>query len=272
MKSFSFTIVFLLIYHIHAQQNERNFVKIEESNNNGGVSQFVAPKSTIGSKIYKFKYRSESYKGTRLEITSKLRALKNDSKFAGIPSEIKTVLNELFKNTKHQAIPRLYKKNAIIFLDALYSYEEFVITYDNSLHEVVGKIKTDMRYIDFKFERQFTKAKVKLDRVIKENPESTKEIDRLEKDARNSLIKLISHRWMKKKFETYKGIDIVKKPDALIKEFKETEAMNAFNLFQEKEIEKMSPYLENQIIDFFYKKSIPEIHPDQLELNYIDKI
>ncbi len=221
---------------------------------------------------YRFKYRSEVYKGTRLQITGQLRALKNESKFVDIPDEIEQELHSLFIVTKKQPIPKYYKKRAIVFLDALYSYENFADAYENALYEVVKKVKKDMYVVDFKFERQFTKSKVKLDRAKKEEVISIEQFDQLKKDLLDNQTKLSCHRWMKDKFEKYKSFDIVKYPDDLMKAFKKSEAVHVYRLYNDKRFDKIKPYLENQIIDFYYKKSLPEINPEILDLQYITKI
>ncbi|WP_160114629.1 hypothetical protein [Aquimarina sp. AU474] len=221
---------------------------------------------------YRFKYRSEVYKGTRMQITGQLRTLKNESKFVDIPDEIEQELHSLFISAKKQPIPKYYKKRAIVFLDALYSYEDFADVYENALYEVVKKVKKDMYVVDFKFERQFTKSKVKLDRAKKEEVISIEKFDLLKKDLIDNQTKLSSHRWMKGKFEKYKSFDIVKNPDDFMKAFKKSEAVYVYRLYNEKRIDKIEPYLENQIIDFYYKKSLPEINPEILDLQYITKI
>jgi len=234
-----------------------------------GTAQYLTDESP---NKYKFKYKSVIYKGTRLQITSQLRELKDNSWFINIPEEKREELTKLFIATKKQAIPKFYKKNAILFLDGLYDYEDFLHVYDNALISVINDLKRDMRRIDFKFERQFTKNKVLLTRTIKEDTYNIKEIDRLKTETYNSQIKLISHRWMKKKMDRYHSIDVVKNPNDLIKEFKKSEAMQTYLLYKENRIEKINSYLQNQIIDFYYKKSLPEIHVDNLELNYISKL
>ncbi|MFD2187375.1 hypothetical protein ACFSJT_11300 [Aquimarina celericrescens] len=236
------------------------------------LSLVTAQNQEISPNRYRFKYRSELYKGTRLQITSKLKALKNDSKFVGIPDVIEEELNTLFTATKKQAIPKYYKKHAIIFLDALYNYEDFAKVYENSLNAVVKKVKKDMYRVDFKFEREFTKAKVILDRKIKEDVTNLEKFDQAKKEFADSQTKLLCHRWMKRKFEKYKGIDIVKNPDELMKAFKKTEAVQVYKLYNSNKIEKIQSYLENQIIDFYYKKSLPEINPKTLDFQYITKM
>ncbi|MEW7291380.1 hypothetical protein [Aquimarina sp. 2304DJ70-9] len=221
---------------------------------------------------YRFKYRSEVYKGSKLQINTQLRTLKTSSKFLGIPEEIQEELNTLFIATKKQAIPKYYKKHAVLFLDAIYNYEDFASVYENALHEAVRKVKKDIHVVDFKFERQFTKAKVALDRALKEDFSDLEKFDQLKKELQDSQTKLLCHRWMKNKFEKYKGIDIVKTPDELMMAFKKSEAIPVYTLYNENHIEKIIPYLENRIIDFYYKKSLPEINPEILDLQYITKI
>ncbi len=226
----------------------------------------------ISPNRYRFKYRSTVYKGSKLQINNQLRSLKTSSKFTGIPEEIQEELNTLFMATKKQAIPKYYKKQAILFLDAIYNYEDFANVYENALHQAVRKVKKDIHVVDFKFERQFTKAKVALDRAQKDDFSDLEKFDRLKKDLQDSQTKLLCHRWMKKRFENYKNIDIVKNPDHLMMAFKRSEAISVYRMYNKHHIEKITPYLENQIIDFYYKKSLPEINPEILDLQYITKI
>lgn len=247
MKTWAFILFFITIY--------------------SGYSQYDKNPNT-----YRFKYKSEVFKGSRVQITDQLRAIKNDVRFDGIPQEMQGILNKLFKNAAEQPIRRLYKEHAVIFLEALYGYEDFVLMYNNKLSLVITNLKKDMKRLDFKFEREFTKAKIKLDRTKKEDPNNTTKIDQQTDELYKSQIKLISHRWMKKKFDTYNGMQTVKNPDALIKEFKRSEAMNVYNMYSENKTEKIPSYLVDQIIDFFHSKALIEMDLEQLKLNYITRI
>ncbi|MHA7057988.1 hypothetical protein ACWGOQ_0012260 [Aquimarina sp. M1] len=225
----------------------------------------------ISPNKYRFRYKSEVFKGTRLQITAQLRTIKNSPKFSGIPEEIQVGLNKLFKDAKSQPLPRRYRKNAIRFLDALYHYEEFVIMYNGALYEVIEKLKRDMKRIDFKLERQYIKSRTLLDRSKKRDSSNSIQINYLTEERRKSLIRLACHRWMKKKFDSYKGIDMVKNPDQLINEFKRAEAAYIFSLYGKENVDEIKRYLENEIIDFYYNKAIVKIDPEKLELQYINK-
>lgn len=221
---------------------------------------------------YRFKYKSTVFKGSRVQITEQLRSIKNDERFSGIPLEMQGVLNTLFKKVTQQPIRRKYRDRAVTFLDALYSYEDFVILYNQKLSQVVYLLKKDMKRLDFKFEREFTKAKITLDRTKKEDPTNNQKIDQKTEALQKSQIKLLSHRWMKKKFDSYNGSETVKTPDGLIKEFKQTEAMNVYTMYDQKKIEKITPYLVDQIIEFYHTKALIEMDLEQLNLNYITRL
>jgi len=133
-------------------------------------------------------------------------------------------------------------------------------------------LKKDMYVVDFKFERDFTKKKVIFDRYLKEDLSDLEKFEKAKKELIDSQTKLSCHRWMKGIFEKYKTGDIIKHPDALISAFKKSEALHVYRLFNQNKIEKIKPYLENQIIDFYYKKSLPEIDPEVFDLQYITKI
>ncbi|WP_103069817.1 TonB-dependent receptor [Aquimarina sediminis] len=220
-----------------------------------------------------FRYRSVTYSGTIPQVTEQLANVKNSSRFSNIPSEKQKELHFLFAVVEKQSKTGLYKEKAIAFLTALYSYEDFLKAYDAILHDVIKSLKDDMQYIDFKLERSFVKTKIELDELKKESPNNVNEIEDLKKELDNRQKKLVGHRWMKKKFDRYTSIEAVIKPDMLVLEFKKNEAKNAYRLYEEEtEVKKIKSYLESQIIDFYYQKSLNEVNPDSFELRYIDKI
>ncbi len=226
-----------------------------------------------------FRYKSTVYSGTIPEITEQLTNVKNSSRFQNIPAEKQGEISFLFAELQKQTKSEAYKEKALEFLKSLYSHEDFLKAYDNILYEVILSLKEDMRFIDFKLERSYVKTKIELDELKKDAINNAAEIEKTTKELDNRQKKLVAHRWMKKKFATYKTIDAIKKPDDFIASFKELEAQNSFRIFeQEKEdvekenVKKINLYLESQIIDFYYRKSLEEVNPEKFELRYIDKI
>ncbi|GAA3509185.1 hypothetical protein GCM10022393_21770 [Aquimarina addita] len=222
-----------------------------------------------------FRHRSATYSGTIPEITDQLRNVKNSSRFQNIPVASQKDINFLFEELQKQTKQEPYKELALAFLDGLYSYEDFLNAYDTSIYEVIQRIKSDMQRVDFTLEKSFVKTKIALDKQRKEpiSPAISKKINELEKELNDRQKKLVGHRWMKKKFETYSNIEAVKNPDTWIAQFKKTESKKTFDLYEEeKDLEKINLYLETQIIHFYYNRSLEEVNPDTFELKYIDKI
>ncbi len=220
-----------------------------------------------------FRHRSTTYSGTIPEINEQLTNVKNSSRFQNIPKEKQGDLDFLFTAVQKESKSEPYKQKALEFLNALYSYEDFLKAYDNILYEVIESLREDMQYIDFKLERSFVKTKVELDALKKDTPQDTRKISRLEKELDDRQKKLVGHRWMKKKFDKYTSIKAVTTPGELIATFKKQQAQKAFKMYEEEEdVKKINLYLESQIIDFYYHKSLEEVNPDKFELRYIDKI
>lgn len=221
---------------------------------------------------YRFTYKTTVFKGTKLQITNQLRAFKEHPNYQSIPEEIRDEINKLFLETKEQVFPRRYKKRAITFLETIDNYKLFIEFYNIRLYEVVRKLRRDINKIDFKLEREFTKAKVAYERIEKEGIADLEEIPRLQQEYSDSHTRLLCHRWMREKFEDYTTFQCVELPDDYMLEFKKKQARQMFTFFQEKNTDTVHHFLENEIIDFYYKKAVDDIDPDKLELQYINKI
>ena len=86
------------------------------------------------------------------------------------------------------------------------------------------------------------------------------------------LEKLVGHRWMEKQFSEFVGIEFIEEPTAYLKEFKEGVSSKAYKDFDANEdIVRLEELLENEIIDFYYKKSLNTVNPETFELKYINK-
>ena len=233
---------------------------------------FAQQRDEMGSMIYSFRYQKVTYEGNRVEITDQLRSLKNQSKFVYIPLEYKVYVNKQFKKLSEQAIPRYFKKEAILFLDALYKYEEFLDLYQSSMHNVVQELRKDMQRLDFQFEREYTKAKALHQRATNEISDNTERIELLKEEVTNTKTKLACHRWMKNKFEHYTTINSILEPDVLISEFMNYKSGASYELFLQNKTHQLISFLQSKIIEFYHNKALLEIDHEIIELNYIDKI
>jgi hypothetical protein len=227
-----------------------------------------------------FRYRNVTYSGTIPELNRQISNVFQSSQFADIPQFKKNELIILLALVKEQKQEQAYKDNAIAFLKELYSFEDFLTTYNNALYTVIQKIKFDMRKIDLTLENSFVETKVKVDEHPLNKKDRKIEATEEEKSAFNALLvereerlqKLVGHRWMQRIFIEFNSIDVVQEPDGYLKEYKRQAAVRSFEIYdQSQDVDALKDYLENGIIDFYYKKSLGLVSPEDFELRYINK-
>ncbi len=227
-----------------------------------------------------FRYRNVSYSGTIPELNRQLTDVFQSSQFADIPQFKKNNLTLLLASVKDQKKETIYKENALDFLKELYAYADFLDTYNEVLFGVIKKIKRDMRKIDMELENSFVDTKVKVDKhplhqkegTVDGSEEQWTKYKELVAEQEERLQKLVGHRWMESTFEQFTTIDVVEDPVGHLREFKKAVAGRSFELFdQTRDVEQLGDYLENGIIDFYYKKSLGFVNPDNFELRYINK-
>ena len=243
--------------------------------------QEIKEKVTKGPSV-KFTYREVLYNGTLDRVTQQLDSLRKAPKFSNIPYGKQDELVILFETVKEQNKSDSFKEKALIFLEELYTYGDFLKVYGEYVLSVVDKVKDDMLDVDFIFERQFVALKGELDdhplakmdrnNLSESNKELLSDYLQIEENVEKSLERLASHRWMVSKFNTYNGMETIEHPDELLNQFIKKEKNNVFKLYDDnQDIKKIKLYLETQIIDFYYKKSLSEIDPNNFELRYLQK-
>src|SRR5690606_1756655 len=143
------------------------------------------------------------------------------------------------------------------------------------------KIKNDMRNVDFNLEKRVVRLKhelddhalAKLDRnnLNQQEKELLSEYEQLEKDMAIALERLAAHRWMQPIFNEFNGMEALTKPNNLLAEFMQETKAGSFNLYTaDQDVKKINLYLETKMIDFYYKKSLHIIEPENFELRYIN--
>ncbi len=241
------------------------------------------PNSSINSRdIWNFRYRGITYSGTIPELNEQLTNVFASEQFSTIPRFKKDDLGLLLQITKEQTKEAPYKENGLLFLKELYSFEDFQEVYDKTLFTVIRKIQLDMRKIDMALENLFVAKKLEVDsHPLFTKKETAYSIDDLAlateyktllSEQEDRLRKLVGHRWMEEKFNDFTDISVVKEPSGYLKEFKTNTALAAYKIYDETDDSKnLENYLENEIIDFYYKKSLDIVNPEGFELRYINK-
>ncbi|MCM4150596.1 TonB-dependent receptor [Arenibacter sp. N53] len=234
----------------------------------------------ISENILSFRYRNVTYSGTIPELNRQLTTVFQSSQFEDIPQFKKNELTLLLALVKDQKQEQPYKENAITFLKELYSFEDFLATYNDALFAVIQKIKFDMRKIDLTLENSFVETKVKVDEHPLNKKDWEIEVPEEEKSTFKALLaeqeerlqKLVGHRWMQRIFIEFNSIDVVQEPAGYLRDFKQFASVKSFEIFDNsQDVDELEDYLENGIIDFYYKKSLGLVNPDDFELNYINK-
>lgn len=250
-------------------------LEFRPNDRNTGNQDSATRESTLN-----FRYRNVSYSGTIPEINRQLTLVFQSPQFVTVPQYKKEELGMLLASVKEQRKEAEYKEKAIAFLKALYDYGDFKTLFNTSLFNVISKIKLDMRRIDFRLEKLFVETKVELDEhpltKTQDNTLTTEternDFTQLLADHEERSLKLFGHRWMEREFAQYNSMKVVEKPFGYLKEFMDRTTTRAYRLFEEtRDVEKLEYFLENEIIDHYYKKSIGTVNPDAFELRYINK-
>jgi len=238
--------------------------------------------NALNNNIWSFRYRNVSYSGTVPELNNQLTNVFESSQFETIPPFKKNDLKLLLEITKKQNKEDAYKENALVFLKELYGYGDFKETYEKALFTAIRKIQLDMRKIDLALENLFVAKKLEVDNHPLHNKTEAdatadalalkSEYQNLLAEQKTRLEKLVGHRWMENKFSEFTSIAVVQEPSGFLKEFKEKNTLEAYKIYDNnKDIEKLETYLENEIIDFYFKKSLQIVNPEGFELKYINK-
>lgn len=233
-----------------------------------------------GENTLSFRYKNVTYSGTIPELNRQLTNVFQSSQFSDIPHFKKNELTLILALIKEQRQEQAYKDHAIAFLKELYSFEDFLETYNNALFAIIQKIKLNMHQVDLTMENSFVQAKVKVDQYslnkigveMAATLEENVTFNSLIAEREERLKKLVGHRWMQKIFMELNSIEVILKPNGYLKNFKQLASVEAFRIFDKnKDLSELNDYLENEIIDYYYKKSLGAIDPEDFRLDYINK-
>ena len=219
-----------------------------------------------------FRYRSAVYSGTLPEVRKQLNDVKNSSRFQNIPQSKSKEVSFLYTILQKEEKPELFKKEAIAFLEALYSFEDFLKQYDQLFTDVVLHLKADMQNIDYNLETMLIRSKIQLDELKIVENKDLKSIETKEKEVENRQIKLMGHRWMKRHFDQYDETSVLKNEHPLLASYKKQMAEKIYEMIQEgADVKKINVTLEAELIEFYHTRSLNEQNPEDLDFKYLNK-
>ena len=227
-----------------------------------------------------FRYRNVSYSGTLPEVNEQLTNVYESAAFTDIPQFKKDELSILLAIVKEKKKEDSYKENALVFLAELYAYGDFEEIFTNALWNAIERIKVDMRNIDLVLERSFVETKVKLDEhrltknrdALDATESEIRVYENLLTEHEERQLKLVGHRWMEARFAYFNAVEDVNNATNNLTEFKNLVSKKSYKMYDETgDANALERYLEQEIIDFYYKKSLKAVHPDDFQLKYINK-
>lgn len=238
--------------------------------------------SPLGEAVIRFKYRDSIYEKNQNDINLKLLALQNSKQFVYIPEYKKVELETLREGLTQINKVETYKLKAIQFLEALYSYEDFLEGYDALVFGMLKELQKDMQRLDYSFEKSYVRAQLAENnhslhkKTAVERAKSSEVLQKTYQEKiqarKTTLERLIAHRWMLPVVGSYETITSVKNPDKMLSEVMLGERDTLFRMKDEgKAIGEIELYMINKIIDFYWKESLKHTNPKEFELKYIEK-
>lgn len=234
------------------------------------------------NEFLRFQYRDSLYAGTIPEVNTQLQKIQAHPRFDYIPAYKKEELKVLRLIVEEQKKAKEYKPKALEFLKELYSYEDFLAGYQQLIYETIVELKLDMNRLDYAFETAFVNSKYEenshslYEMTPSEQSSASKELqteyEKLVKNSKAALTKLIGHRWMYTFIEKYQSLEDIKKPDVYLEYIIEKEKVNIFKMWDRDESkQKVQLYIITKIIDYYNKESIKNTDPTDFELKYLQK-
>jgi len=234
--------------------------------------------------LIKFKYKDSIYEGTIPAINIKLLKLSKSPLFKDIPSYKKEELNTFRETIFKEENKRAYKIKAIQYLKDLYDVKDHTKTYNELLFSAIKGLSKDINRValDYVIETSYVKVNKKVvkhelwnktSKDIATYPlELQKEYTFLIKKEKETLLKLITHRWMKAIMANYSTLNTIIDRDVYLESFFNQEGEKVYEMIDNKEGgDKIKLYLLKKVIDFYAKESKKHISFEDYELKHVYK-
>ncbi|MEN1785526.1 MAG: hypothetical protein AAGF77_10335 [Bacteroidota bacterium] len=215
----------------------------------------------------RFRYRDVTYSGTIPEVTTQLNTVFESSPFQDIPEFKQEELQLLFTIVQKQKRPSKYTENALVFLEALYSFQDFKPQYEQALIAAFEGIVRDMDRMNGPLQSRYEQAKVSLERHPLHNVDTLalsaseqRYLPRyrlLVQEFKERKAQLAGHQLMNTQLEGFSGAADIRQPKGYLKEFIAITASKAFAQFERNNnVEDLVTFLQDEIIQFHYEKAL----------------
>lgn len=232
----------------------------------------------------KFIYKDSIYQGTIPEINNKLVQLIESPLFIGIPNYKKEELNNFREQAFKDENKKAYKIKAIQYLKDLYDVKNHTKTYNELLFSVIKDLSKDINRLslDYAIETDYVKVNKEVVKhelwnkttndITTYSKTAQEEYAVLVKKEKETLLKLITHRWIKSTITNYRTFNTIASRDTYLELFFKEEGSKVYKMIDNKEDKnKIKLYLLKKVIDFYAKESKKHINFEDYELKHIYK-
>ncbi len=200
------------------------------------------------SNTLKFTYRKNEFEGTPTEITQQIKELSVEKGIATMVNKKRADLDLLRRAMENAESKKkdIYKTEALIYLDALFEYGDFLEKYDQWIYVAYLKLIDEAEQIDYNLYNEFIKLAAQVNTYKKK--EDIEELVLVEE-------RFESHKEMLagiKKWDL--KLEEVINPKGELKKIKDIYRSKVYMMFKNKRDEnKIIDYIEIRIADIYHK-------------------
>ncbi len=203
----------------------------------------------IDKNLVKLNYKDYYFEGTPTEVTQEINALDPGNQKAFMVNQKKADLELLIKALQNaeKKSKKEYKETAIVYLDALFEYEEFLLKYDQWIFDAYLKLIFEAEKADRDIQSEFETIQSRVNTYKRQ--EDIDELALIEK-------KHTAHRVMLSELRQWDlTMEEVKAPTGELKKLKETLLPKIYVMFKNNRPEnKIIDYIEVRLADLYHKE------------------
>ncbi|WP_378181402.1 hypothetical protein [Aquimarina sp. SS2-1] len=219
---------------------------------------------------FRFRYRGEIYDNNAYGVADQIASIAQKEYYDNENAFAKEKMKALFSELKEKAITdEDFKNLAIDFLDSIYMRKDYIPVYQSRLQSVLIGLQTELKNKDQKMKDVYAKTKFELENHPLHTLSQAEKNNASEEEQFEYMKMATRYRVEGEKFEAYLflriEIDKLLNGNTLVKsqphfqKIKELTQEQTFGIYtEEKDLEKINIYLEEQIIIYFdeqYRKS-----------------
>ena len=200
------------------------------------------------SNTLRFSYRKNQFEGTPAEITQQIKELSVEKGIATMVNKKRADLDLLIRAMENAESKKkdIYKTEALIYLDALFEYGDFLEKYDQWIYAAYQKLIDEAEQIDYSLYTEYIALVAQVNTYKKK--EDIDELVMVEKKYKNHRVMLESIRKWNLKMED------IKEPVGELKKLKNTYLSKIYIMYKNnKSDNSIVNYVEVRLADLYHR-------------------